>query len=179
MTAEKGRAEMERFVARNSRTRLVLILLGSLLFVAIGLWMVGAFGEPPQGSGRAAGTNWVGWIAIPFFGAVALAIIGRLRDAGEQLVVDESGIVWRAWSDDVVPWSEIEKIVERHVARQVMFAVHLRDPSRCPPTRWTGRIAARQRGFGMGDMSISVSGTDRSNDELRNALTRFFPGMSG
>ena len=169
---------MERFVARNSRTRLVLMLVGSLLFVGIGLWMVGAFGEPPQGSGRAAGKNWVGWIAIPFFGAIALAIVGRLRDGREQLVVDERGIVWRPWSADVIPWSEIERIVERHVARQVMFGVHLRDPSRCPPTRWTGRIAARQRGFGMGDMSLTLSGTDRSNDELRDALNRFFPGMA-
>lgn len=167
---------MERFVARNSRTRLVLMLIGSLLFVAIGLWMVGAFGEPPRGGGRRAGLNWVGWVAIPFFGAAAAAIIAKLRDPGEQLVVDERGLIWRAWSDDVIPWNEIERIDERRIARQTMFAVHLRDATRCPPTRWTGRISARQRGFGMGDLSLNLTGSDRSNDDLRAALARFRPG---
>jgi len=167
---------MERFVAKNARTRLVLMLIGALLAVAIGLWMIGAFGEPPHSSGRRSRLTWVGWIGVPFFGVVAAMIAAKLFDQRERLVIDDEGIFWRAWSDELIPWSEIEGIQEREVARQVMFAVYLRDPSRCPPTRWTGRIAAAQRGFDQGDLSITLSGTDRSNDELREALNRFYPG---
>jgi hypothetical protein len=161
-----------------SKTRLVLMLIGALLFVAIGLWMVGAFGEPPRPRGLAGRLTWVGWIGIPFFGLAAVAIAAKLRDKSAQLVIDGRGILWRPWSDSVIPWSEVERIEERQIARQTMFAVYLRDPTLCPPTRWTGKLSARQRGFGMGDMSLTLSGTDRNEQELRDALTRFCPGSA-
>lgn len=167
---------MEPFVAFNSRKRLVLMLLGCLLFVVGSLWMVGAFGEPPQGRGRRSGLAWVGWLGIPFFGALALVAIAKLRDRKPRLVVDEEGILWSSWSGETIPWREIERVVDHQIAGQTVFGVYLHDPARCPPTRWTGRLSVRQRGFGMGDMSINLSGTDRSAEELRAALDSFMRG---
>jgi hypothetical protein len=166
---------MEPFVARPSRARLTLMLIACLLFVAVSLWMIGAFGEAPRLSGRRANLNWVGWIGAPFFGIFAVVALAKLRDCRDRLVIDGRGILWRAWSDEVIPWTEIERIEERQIARQTMFSVYLHDPARCPPKGWTGRIAASQRGFGAGDMAITLSGTDKSDDELREALSRFCP----
>jgi hypothetical protein len=99
----------------------------------------------------------------------------RLRETAEQIVVDEAGITCRQWSDEHIPWSAVCRIDEYAIRRQVMFAVHLDDAAAHPPTRLLGKVAAAQAGLGRGHFSLVVTGTDRSADELREALLAFYP----
>lgn len=162
---------MERFVARPARGRLALMLVGAVLFVPAGLWVAGLFGEPPR-----PGREWAGWLGAVAFFLLAVFAAARLRDGSDQLVVDETGFTWRQWSDEHIPWEAVRSIDEQSVGRQIMFAVHLHDPAAHPPARLIGRIASAQRGMGRGDFWIVASGTDRSADEVREALLRHWHG---
>ena len=158
----------EAFIARSLRVRIMLMIAGALLFVVLSLWMAGLFGDPPN-----LEKAWIGWIGAPFFALAAVMWAKRLTESPEQIVIDASGITWRQWSDEHIPWPAIERIEEVGIRRQTMFGVYLRDVSAHPPTRFLGKVAAKQAGAGFGHFSIVASGTDRSTDSLREALHRF------
>lgn len=65
---------MEEFVARPRRWKLALAVLFGIAVVAAGLWLVGAFGNPPSAQRDDSAFNvFVRWAAILFFGAGAVA----------------------------------------------------------------------------------------------------------
>jgi hypothetical protein len=163
----------EAFVARTSRTRVLLLLAICPVFVALSLWMAGAFGDPPK-----PGKEWVGWIGAPFFAVMGIMWALRLRGPADQIVIDESGLTWRQWSDEHIPWSAVLRIDEYGIRGQTMFAVHLVDPKAHPPTRLMGKVAAAQAGMGRGDFTMIATGTDRSADDLREALRLRGPGQA-
>jgi hypothetical protein len=161
---------LEAFVARPSRTRIALMIFGSLAFVALGLWIAGFFGPPPRPD-----RVWAGYAAILFFGLAALIGIRRLFESGDQIVVDGSGICWSQWSDRKIPWSEIREISRKAVKRQQFLCLDLVDATRHPPTSLLGGLAGTSRLLGFGDIAINVSGTDRKFEELVEAVERFRP----
>lgn len=160
----------EAFVACPSRGRLALMLLGSSAFVALGLWIAGFLGEPPQPD-----RVWLGYVAILFFGATAVVSVRRLFETDDQIVVDASGIYWSQWSDQKIPWSAIRMINRKLVKRQQFLCLELADAAQYPPTRLLGRLAGANRLVGFGDIAINIGGTNRSFDELVEAVERFRP----
>jgi hypothetical protein len=161
----------ERFVARTSRARVVLLVLGSILFVAASLWIVGAFGAPPK-----PGKEWIGWVGAPLFALLGAGWAMRLRGPADQIVIDRDGLTCRSWSDEHIPWSSIRGIDEYSIQRQTLFGVHLADSKAHPPTRLLGKVAAAQSGFGRGDFTLLTNGTDKGPDDLREALGFYRPG---
>ena len=159
----------EAFVARPSGWRLALGLAGCLVFVLLGFWLAGLLGDA-----RDPGSLWIGWLSILFFGACGVAILVRMRDRRDQIVVDRNGILWRQWSDTIIPWAAITAIDRRRIQGQSFLCLHLRDPSAYPSFRLLGRMAGLNRGIGFGDISISASGTDRKFVELEEAIGREF-----
>src|SRR3712207_5857465 len=100
----------EPFVARTSRIRVVLSVLGSLIFVLASLWVAGAFGHPPR-----LGGEWIGWTGAVLFSLLAAMWAMRLRDSPDQIVIDEMGLTWRQWSDEHIPWAAIRDVEERSI----------------------------------------------------------------
>lgn len=165
---------MGDFVARNSRWRLTLLFLGAVGFVAIGLWMGGAFGAPP-GSARYpdAVVFAVGWLGVMFFGLCAIAALGRLFGPSEQLKIDRSGVRYKGWSGELIPWSEIVDVTTWSGKGQKAMILHLRDRARFPGRGLSAMLARANRMFTGGDIFISLAGTDRSFDEAMSAIERF------
>ena len=159
------------FVARTSRPGVVLLALGSLLLVLLSLWLAGAFGPPPK-----PGKEWIGWTGAALFALLGAMWAMRLREAPEQILIDRAGLTWRQWSDEHIPWSAIRGIEERRVRGQAFFAVYLEDSGAHPPSRLLGKIAAAQSGMGQGHFTLIVHGTDRTADELREALRLYGTG---
>jgi len=157
------------FVAYNSRARILLWAFASVVLALGSLWLAGAFGAAPK-----PGKEWIGWIGAALFALLAAMWAMRLRDPPDQIVIDEVGLTWRQWSDEHIPWSAIREIEERRMRNQTFFAVYLDDPKAHPPTRLLGRIAATQAGFGQGHFTMIVHGTDRTPDELREALNLYW-----
>jgi len=165
---------MGDFVAYNSRWRISLIVLGAVGFVVLGLWMVGALGEMPSSRRYSAPvTMGVGWFSILFFGLCALIGVKRFFDNSPQLRIGPSGLVFSSWSEEVIPWSEIADVTTWSYRRQKAIILHLRDPARFPGRGLSAKLSGANRMLTGGDISISLTGTNRSYDDAMSAIARF------
>lgn len=163
----------DAFVACPSPWRIVRLICGALVFVAMGAWMVGAFGAPPStGRYSPAMVAAIGWGSIAFFGLCAVVGIGRLFATGEELRIDRSGIRWTRWSDETVPWSAISDVTVWQFKGQKTIILHLHDPARYPGRGILGFTAKGNRSLTGGDIGISMNGMDRSFDEAMAAIAR-------
>lgn len=165
---------MNDFVAHTSRGRTGLLALGALAFVAIGLWMGGAFGLPPVSGGFSAVKMFiVGWFSVLFFGLCFVIFIRKLFGTREQLRIGPAGIRSASWSDQTVPWSEIVNVTTWAHRRQRSIILHLRDPARFPGRGLAALLAGANRKLTGGDIAISLTGTDRSFNEAMSAIENF------
>jgi hypothetical protein len=158
---------VEDFVARNSRWRLALLIALGAGFVVTGFWMTGGFGAPPRPA-----IAWFGWVAIVFFGACSLALAVRFFDRSDQVRISSAGVYSRQWSEDTIPWSEIRDVSIWQFQRERTIVLHLRDPQMFPSRKLLGRLAGANRALTGGDVSISLTGTDRSFDDALAAIGR-------
>lgn len=165
---------MDHFVANQSPWRAFAALAGSILFVAAGLWFLGLFGLPPSGP-RASPEKLqlIGWACVLFFGTGAVIFARRMFDAGEELRIDGNGILYHRWSDRLIPWSQIADVSLWQYKRQKAIQLKLRNPELHPGKGLLGRLQAMNRGLTGGDVSISMTITDRSTDEALAAIDHF------
>ncbi|NBC36688.1 hypothetical protein GTZ99_08975 [Novosphingobium sp. FSY-8] len=165
---------MEVFIARPSRWRTALLLLGAAGFVALGAWMLGGLGPAPVIENASAGKVWlVSWAAVLFFGLCAGALARRLFDQRDVLRIDAAGILYPAWSDEVIAWDDITDVGEWSQHRQRVIVLRLRDPERYPASRPLARMTAGvNRGIIGGDIAIGLTGSDASPDAAMAAILR-------
>ncbi|OHV04925.1 STM3941 family protein [Mycobacterium talmoniae] len=164
------------FEANLSRARIALMLAGCLLFIALGLWMVGAFGEVPSTSRWSPGyVQAVGWAGTVFGGFCAIVAVPRLFQSGVVMRVDTDGIYWRRWSDRVIPWSAIACISIGQMGRQRFVNLFLHDPAAYPSSGILGRVRGVNKAMGYGDIPLNITETDRSFDDLIAAIDHFAP----
>lgn len=165
---------METFIAQYSRWRLVALFLSAVGFVALGMWMVGAFGEVPS-SRRHSASYFIaiGWLSILFFGLCGVGIVSKLFDERSQLLIDSFGVLWIPWSDQLIPWSEIRDVTTWNYKHQRFIVLHLRDATRFPGRGLSSRLAGSNRMLTGGDISISLTGTNRSYGDAMEAIERF------
>lgn len=159
------------FVARNSPLKTAPLVLGAILFVVAGLWMVGLFGgtHPPL-------ITVVGWVAIIFFGLCGIIGATRLFDRGEVIRIDANGIRYSRFSPDTILWQQVRAVSEFRIERQRFVGLQLTDPS--AHRRASGLDAAlsgANRFAGYGDVVLATTGTDARYDEL-SAIVRHYTG---
>lgn len=102
------------------RDRLVLFLVGALVFVAAGAWMLAS------GWARAEPFKLaVGVVTIVFFGACAAFALMRLVKPRPLLVLDRNGFhdFGSALASGTLAWTDIEAIDLRAMGRQRMISV--------------------------------------------------------
>jgi hypothetical protein len=164
---------VDDFVAYPSRWRIALIVLGAITFVALGFWIIGAFGEMPM-SRRYSPVflNAIGWLSIVFFGACGIVGAQRFFVTEEELRISKAGIRWQRWSDKTIPWSEITDVTTWSHQRQRFIVLHLRDPARFPGGGVLGMAARANRALTGGHIGISMTAMDRSFDDAMNAIER-------
>jgi hypothetical protein len=160
----------QRFVARVSRVRTIVLIAGPLGFVAICLWILSL--PPGEISEKALIASYVG---IPFFGLCAIVGVRQLFRTTPVLEIDENGILWRRWSDDIIPWSAIRGMSIMEIRRQRSLTLKLVEPERYPGKGLMGLLAGANRAMSGGDISLNMAGTDRRFDELLAAMDQFAP----
>lgn len=172
---------MERFEARVSVARTLLLVAGGLAFVAIGLWfvwrpdMLSGPDGPPFLRGEPGLVQLIGGVAILFFGLMALIGLRQLARREPVIVIDGEGLCWRRWSDAVIPWSAIARMEVTEMMNQRFLSLWLVDPAAYPSTSLSGRMAAANKGMGFGDIAIAPAGLDCGVDDLTAAVDRFAP----
>lgn len=168
-------AEPQDFVAYPSRWRIAGLMLLCSGFVAMGLWMTGAFGEVPQTRHPATYTRAVGWVSVLFFGVCTLGGLRRFFDSREELRIGPAGIRHTLRSEATIPWSAISGVTTWHHHRQRMIVLHLSDPALFPAKGVFSKLEVLNRGLTGGDVSISLIGTNRSFSEAMAAIEAHRP----
>lgn len=114
-----------------SKKKLMLLLVGSLVFVAAGIWFLL---NPPKINNPFFGNpNFILIIsiaAILFFGLMAFFIARKLPDNRPGLIIDQLGLIDNssALSPGQVLWSDIENISVIEINRQKLILLDVKNP---------------------------------------------------
>ncbi|MGN7783868.1 STM3941 family protein [Niabella sp. 22666] len=116
-----------------SKRKIMVALFISLLFVALGFWLVIARPNPNGGNailGNPILIVVVGLAAIVFFGMGILVLIRKLKDKRPGLIVSDEGILDNASgvAAGVIPWADIQKIKLAQVMSQKFLMLIVKDP---------------------------------------------------
>ena len=109
-------------VVYHSKVRLILVVLGSLMFVVLGYWFV---------SGGVGTVLVVGWLSIVFFGCCGIYGVWRLVRPTPAVIVSAQGIVDNATANSagLVPWSTIREVKILAFMNQRYLGIFVHDPA--------------------------------------------------
>ena len=115
---ESTDAELRLFAKRS---RLVLLLSLSGMFVAAGLWLGIWHGE--------LGVRVAGWLSVAFFGGCGGYLARRLARRTPVLVIDRQGIIDNASGVAVgrIAWHEIADVTIGSIGRQRFLGIEVHD----------------------------------------------------
>lgn len=122
---------MERIEIPLSKSKNITMLIGSIGFVAIGIWFIT---NPPHSEnsfwGDPGKLKVIGYLSILFFGFTSIVLFRKLFDKKPGLIIDEKGITDNSSgvSAGEIAWSDIEKITVIQIQKQNMLLVHVSNP---------------------------------------------------
>jgi hypothetical protein len=160
-------APPEELVAYSSRGRLLLLLVGSLVLVALsGL----AFGFGPVGP-------VVGVLGVVVFGCAAAFLVRRLLVRRPVLVLDAEGLEDRASASGAgrVRWDQVADVGVQSMGGNRVLSVVLRDPEALlagQPALRRRVMAANTRLLGT-PVNIPLSAVDVPEQQLLDAVDRW------
>jgi hypothetical protein len=99
--------------------------------------------------------------------------IRKLFDGREQLRIGPAGLRTVQWSEQTIPWSEIADVTTWSYKRQKVIILHLRDSTHFPGRGVAAMLASANRGMTGGDISISLTGTNRRFSDALSAIESF------
>jgi hypothetical protein len=161
---------------RYKPLRTVAVFVMSLAFVAMGIWLLGLdLAELSPRTARKYGwaMPWIPWVTIILFGVCAVAWARKIFDRRPQIAIGPGGIKLVARDMVEIPWSEILGAEVRSIARTKFLVLKLRDPALYPATGVAAKLAWLNRSTGYGDISIPMTGLDRSAREIFSAIRGF------
>jgi hypothetical protein len=155
-----------------SKFKLVLLLVGAALFIVAGFWFVK---HPDMFQRVPLLITIVGYLAIVFFGVVALFIVSKLFDPMPGFVIDDNGIVDNssAFSVGFIPWEDIVDVSVTEVSKQKIILIKVADPqdyiSRQPNAlgKQTARMNYRMYGS---PVSVTTNSLKISADQLYDQI---------
>lgn len=158
------------FVARPSASQNLQLLGAGLALILACAYLAGLLTDDYP-----AGREWIGWGGMAIFGAFTGIILVRTFDYEDMLRIGPSGIWYRDWSDDVIPWREISDVGTLRIRGQTLILLSLVDPKRFPSSTARGRAAAMDRAITGGDIAITLMASDRTFEEAMAAIEAYRP----
>lgn len=144
-----------------SRKKLILLILGSCAFVALGAWLLSCDAAEIE-SGRSFRFFYneplvvygAGLAAILFFGAGGLYGLIKLFDKKPGLILNSSGLVDNASAvaAGFIPWSEVLGASIYEIQKQKMLIIGVRNPQ-----KYLDRGSALKRAFNKANAGMSGS----------------------
>ncbi|HOF16967.1 MAG TPA: STM3941 family protein [Bacteroidales bacterium] len=114
-----------------SKTKMILTLLGSLMFVGLGIWFLTnllksnhwTFGNPTV-------IFIAGIASVIFFGLVAIIIFRKFSDKKPGLIINRQGIIDNSSgvSAGLIPWTDIQEIKISLVMGQKLLLFIVKNP---------------------------------------------------
>ena len=120
----------ETIIIKLSRKKIVLTILGAILFVLIGIWMVAKHQEIDRPIDSPLFVLIMGIIAILFFGFIAITAVRKLSTQSDGLIISSKGVTDNSSgiSAGFIPWEDITAITETAVVNQNFVNIVLKDP---------------------------------------------------
>lgn len=158
-------------VIELSRTKLVLLLLGSCAFVAAGVWLLTLDAGAVRGGrsyrllfnspGFAYG---LGAAAVLFFGGCAVVAVRKMSDRKPGLVLNSTGVVDNASgvAAGLIPWAEVVGFGVFEMQKQQMLIVQVSDPE-----KYIGRGGALRRALNRANYKMTGSPVAIPSNTLR------------
>ena len=154
-----------------SKTKIALAILGTCVFVAIGVWLL-SFDDASIRSSRSFRlflnnpmyVRGLGLLSIVLFGTLALFFFKKLFDKRPGLVFSHSGIVDNASavSAGFIPWSEVIGSEIFEMPQQQMLIIMVRDPQ-----KYVGRGNALKRKLNQANYKMCGSPIAISSNTLK------------
>jgi hypothetical protein len=120
----------ERVEIPLSKVKIVVIMLGGVLFVVVGLWLI--LIADGQQEFLPTHMKMAGAFTAMFFGACVLYLVVKLFDDKPGLIVDSSGITDNSSgvAAGLITWQSIKKIEERTIRGHRYVAIQVDNPHR-------------------------------------------------
>ena len=159
---------IDALVARVSMAKTIVLIGIAAVFVVLGFLIVGNAEELAQQKGLDSPLLGyvIGCANILFFGGGIIVLIRQLLRSGPVMEIDGRGIVWRRWSDQMIPWDAVVRAESSSVYGQKFLCLWLYAPERYPATSIYGRLGRLNKAMGFGDIALSTQGTDQSFERL-------------
>jgi hypothetical protein len=163
-----------------SKGKLILAFIGSIVFVALGIWL--SLSPPQFENGFFSQPAFIvasGIAAILFFGLCAFLILKKLRDNRAGLVIDKTGITDNASgiSAGHIPWTDITEIKMARVLNQKFVMVIVRNPDEYI-NRQGNKLKRKAAEFNFksygSPISISANSLKYDFEELQKVLLKQF-----
>jgi hypothetical protein len=170
---------MERIEIYTSKKKSVFMLLGSLVFVALGIWMfmnadnfTGWRGSNPMI------TQGIGGAAVLFFGFGVFTGIKRLIRSQLVLIIDPKGLSFNPEkSPEVIEWKDILGFEEIKIHGQRIIIIGVTDPDYWIEKE-TSAFRRKLMQFNLNSygspFNIAAAGYDISYEELNEKLDYYF-----
>ncbi|MDO5615679.1 MAG: STM3941 family protein, partial [Cruoricaptor ignavus] len=110
-----------------SKKKLILTLMGSIVFVILGFWFLL---NPPKGNTTFAFI--MGIFAVLFFGSTAIISLRKIFDRKVGLIINEKGIIDNSSgvSAGLIRWDEIQNIKTVQVTGQKFLILMINNPEK-------------------------------------------------
>lgn len=142
---------MEEIKLYKSRWRAIKLLLLSVPFVAIGIWMI-------TDSDSSSHDRIMGWLSTCFFGLGIPISLFQFFDRRPQIIINEIGIFDRTTNQDTINWEIIEDayLVNIHSQKFICLVVNDKfDPSKLKG-KWAKKSIKVNKAFGFQELNISL-----------------------
>jgi len=161
----------EAFVAKTFF--LVLGVLG-LAVSALGLILAGVI---PTGSTIDGGSPLLGWIFTGCFWGMSGFFFFKAFDRRPHLRIDENGLRYRLYSNDVIPWDELSSCQISRVFNQRIIGLNLHDPEAYPSKNALTRASAGVNRAAYGDVAIAATNLSGGPEGVLQAIAHYRPDL--
>ena len=125
----------EEKVIELSKTKMLLLIFGTLAFVGIGLWMISldaAHIESQRRFNNPLFVHGLGYVSIVFFGLCGIIVMKKLFDKKPGFILSNTGITDNSsgFSAGFVAWNEIIGFDVYQTHNQKMLVVLLKNPEK-------------------------------------------------
>jgi len=171
---------MERMEIYSSKKKSFLLLIGSLVFVVLGIWLL--LETDNLTSWRANNptlTRGIGLVSILFFGLGIFISTRRLFKSELALIITSEGINVNPKKSllDFIKWDDIQKIEEIKIQNTRIVIIRVKNPQHWLDKE-TSSFRRKLMQFNLTNynspFNISAAGLDISSDKLVETLNTYF-----
>jgi hypothetical protein len=162
-------ADPRLFRAYASRKQALVVLAAFLPMLVLFTWNLPLHPDMPV-AGRIIGALLVMPVA-----AMVVAPLRTLFASGPVLEISSSGIFWRSWSPQPIPWSAVERWSVKRMLGVNFVTLWLKEPEAHRSNTVMGWLQRPNRWMGFGDIAIGSGGMNRSFKQLATAITDLAP----